>query len=125
MKLVKRLAFYLGGFAIGIILLIFFVSGSDVSCDYAYGPTARVLKNIRSKELKIDPKAASFLQNYQIDSVQVRELLLKGDVVFSESNTTLDSCKQYVIEEKLDELMLKIRVVNCDKQATIIEASTK
>ena len=47
MKLIHRIGYYLGGFTIGIVILIFFLSGKKTSCDY--GPNARVLKNIRSK----------------------------------------------------------------------------
>ena len=48
MKIVHRFGFYMGGFSIGLGFLIFFLSGKKTSC--AYGPDARVLKNIRTKK---------------------------------------------------------------------------
>ena len=50
MSILKRFAFYFGGFAIGLILLYFFVGGSGASCEFDYGPNSRTLKNIRIKE---------------------------------------------------------------------------
>ena len=54
MKLIQRVAWYSGGFIIGIIVLMFFLSGKKTSCDYS--PNARTLKNIRSKVMKISPE---------------------------------------------------------------------
>ena len=47
MKLVYRFGFFFGGFSIGLVFLMFFLSGKKTSC--AYGPDARVLKNIQIK----------------------------------------------------------------------------
>ena len=47
MKIVHRFGFYMGGFSIGLVFLMFFLSGKKTSC--AYGPDARVLKNIQTK----------------------------------------------------------------------------
>ena len=44
MSILKRFAFYFGGFAIGIVLLFFFIGGSGASCEFDYTPNARVLK---------------------------------------------------------------------------------
>ena len=60
MKFIHRLGFYLGGFSIGLIFLAFFLSGKKTSC--AYGPNARVLKNISTKSLIINPKIQSQLE---------------------------------------------------------------
>ena len=49
-------------------------------------------------------------------------LLDDGDVLFSESNTELDSCRIYVIEGEISEKNLKITVENCEKLATVVEA---
>jgi len=48
--------------------------------------------------------------------------LENGDVLFSESNTKLDSCRIYVIEGEILEKNLKITVENCEKLVTVIEA---
>ena len=51
MSPLKRFAFYFGGFAIGLILLYFFIGGSGASCEYDYGPNSRTLKNMEEKGL--------------------------------------------------------------------------
>jgi len=119
MKFVHRLGYYLGGFVIGLILLFFFLSGKKTSCDY--GPEARTLKNIRIKPRFFSEKALLLFSNYQIDTSAVSNFLNNGDVLFSESNTNLDSCKQYVIRGTVAEKKLKIRVENCEAKATILD----
>ena len=122
MSLLKRFAFYFGGFAIGLILLYFFIGGSGASCEYDYSPNSRTLKNIRLKEHVYTNEALDALKNNQIDTSDISNLLLKGDVLFSQSNTKLDSCDVYVIEgahKGKPKEKLKISVENCNKKATI------
>jgi hypothetical protein len=119
MKFIHRLAFYLGGFAIGLILLFFFLSGKRTSCDY--GPEARTLKNIRIKPRYFSQEALGDLVKNKLDTSSISSLLRDGDVLFSESNTKLDSCKQYIIEGIVLENKIKIRVENCEMKATIME----
>ena len=118
MKFIHRLGFYLGGFIIGLILLFFFLSGKKTSCDY--GPEARTLKNIRVKPRFFSEAVRNELVENHLDTSVVSELLKKGDVIFSESNTKLDSCKQYVIRGEILEHKLKIRVENCEEKATVL-----
>jgi hypothetical protein len=122
MKLAKRFFFYFGGFAIGIVLLYFFVGGSGASCDYAYGPNARTLKNIRIKERVYSEETLINLSNYELDTSAISILLQNGDVLFSESKIRLDSCSVYVIEGVISKKNLKISVQNCEKTATIRSA---
>ena len=117
MKLIHRLGFYFTGFVAGIIILIFFLSGKKTSCDY--GPEARTLKNIRIKERAFSEETIMFLQQKELDTSIVSKILSDGDVLFSESNTDLDSCKIYNIENKVSEMILKITVENCSNLATI------
>ncbi|WP_410005325.1 hypothetical protein [Aequorivita nionensis] len=121
MKLAYRLAYFSGGFIIGIALLFFILSGKKTSC--AYGMDARTLKNIRLKERAFSEKTLIVLRENQMDTSAISTLLEDGDVVFSESNTRLDSCKQYVVEGKIAEKNLKIRIENCDSLATVTEAN--
>ncbi|MBK5214136.1 MAG: hypothetical protein JJE55_10805 [Flavobacteriaceae bacterium] len=120
MKLAYRLAYFSGGFLIGIALLFFILSGKKTSC--AYGPEARTLKNIRLKERAFSLQTLQVLHENQLDTSAISTLLKDGDVLFSESNTDLDSCKQYVIEGKISEKNLKIRIENCEKEATVTNA---
>lgn len=128
MSLLKRFAFYFGGFGIGLVLLYFFIGGSGASCEYDYGPGARTKKNIRLKKRAFSESTLVFLNDNQMDTSAISYLLKKGSVLFSESNTELDSCKVYVIEgnsaskENSDSIKkLKIKVENCDSIATIKE----
>ena len=125
MNLAKRFLYYFGGFAIGIVLLYFFIGGSGASCEYSYMPEARTLKNIRLKERAFTDVSLETLASHQLDTASISDLLKKGDVLFSESNTKLDSCKIYVIEGEASEKMLKISVENCEKLATILTVQFK
>ena len=117
MKFIHRLGFFLGGFSIGVVFLMFFLSGKKTSC--AYGPNARVLKNINNKKIRFDNLARLRAEALQIDSVSVYTALRKGKVIFSDSNTQLDSCKVYTIQGK----DLKLKVENCDQVAKILDLS--
>lgn len=124
MPLFKRFLFYFGGFAIGIVLLYFFIGGSGASCEYDYGPNSRTLKNIRIKERVFSETVLDKLKNQQLDTSAISYLLREGNVLFSESNTKLETCKVYVIEgevSKDSEKEMKITVENCENKATVLE----
>ena len=120
MKLAYRLFYFSGGFIIGIALLFFILSGKKTSC--AYGMDARTLKNIKLKQRAFSAETLNILRENQLDTSAVSNLLEDGDVLFSESNTKLDSCKLYVIEGVVSKKNLKITVENCEKTATVIGA---
>ena len=122
MKIIQRVGWYLGGFAIGLVLLYFFVGGSGASCEYDYGPNARTLKNIRNKERFFSESILQELHSHQLDTAAISELLRNGNVLFSESKTDLDSCKVYVIEGVAQKSKLKIEIENCDEKATVLKA---
>lgn len=117
MKLIQRIGYYLGGFSIGLILLAFFLSGKKASC--SYGPNARVLKNISTKPLKYSDEALTYIDNKVIDTSLINTTLRKGKVNFSLSDTALDSCKIYVIEEDVDNIEILLTIENCDSLAIL------
>ena len=117
MKLIHRFAYYFGGFAIGIVILIFFLSGKKTSC--AYGPEARTLKNIRNKTHVYSEETLQFLKSEKLDTTVIAKMLLDGDVLFDENTRGFDSCKIYNIEAKVLEENLKMTVENCEDTATI------
>ena len=121
MKFVHRLGFYAGGFVIGLMLLFFFLNGKRTSCDY--GPEARTLKNIKLKQLVFSNEALQEFSNFKVDTAAISIFLKQGDVLFSESDTSLDSCKQYVIRGLIETKKYKIRVENCEMKATVLEFS--
>lgn len=118
MKFIHRLAYYLSGFAIGIVFLLFFFSGKKTSCDY--GMDARVKKNIRLKERMITNEAMLKFEQNNIDTSAISALLYRGDVIFKQSNTSLDSCKEYHIEGNYNEQKIGMRFANCDSIAKVI-----
>lgn len=118
MNLAKRFLFYGFGFVIGIILLFFFLGGKKTGCDY--GPESRVLKNIRIKPKTYSEEAQLVLNNNGWDTSLVNKAFKKGDVLFSEGNRDLDSCKQYVIEDKFKNTLVKMLIENCDSVANIL-----
>ena len=100
MSLFKRFLYYFGGFSIGLVILFFFLGGKKASCDY--GPSARTLKNIRTKNRIISPEVLTQLRNKGLDTSSISKILRDGDVLFSESNTKLDSCKIYIVEGEIE-----------------------
>ena len=121
MRLAKRVAYYSGGFMIGLVLLFFFLGGKKASCDYS--PNARTLKNIRIKDRFFTETSLQVLKINHLDTAVITSLLNDGDVIFPESDTSLDSCKIYVIRGRKENRNLKIKVENCDKKATVLEAT--
>ena len=117
MKLIQRIGYYLGGFSLGLILLAFFLSGKKTSCDY--GPNARTLKNIGLKKQAYSETALAEMRNYSIDSTEVSKLISSGNVNFSQSDTKLDSCNVYVIENEWKDKEVELSVKNCDSVATL------
>jgi hypothetical protein len=110
MGLLKRVGFYLGGFALGLIILAFIFRGKDTQ--FCYSPNCRVLKNIRSKKIQY-PDAT------KKDSLNINLILKEGNVIFSESDTKSSLCKTYVIEKGNKAAIEKISVKNCDSIAII------
>ncbi|WP_299362284.1 hypothetical protein [Winogradskyella sp.] len=119
MKFTQRLAYYLSGFAIGLVILMFFLNGKDASCDY--GPNARTVKNISSKPIAYSDEAKSFIDNNALDSLTIVKLIKFGNVDFSKSNTKLDSCNIYHIDNSYKERDIELTVENCDSLSTIFK----
>lgn len=113
----QRLSYFGGGLFLGIIFLIFFLSGKKTSCDYS--PNSRVLKNMRLKERVISAEALQQLTSVGLDTSAISTALTKGDVDFSKSNTELDSCKLYVVNSIINKQELTLTVENCYKKATV------
>ena len=76
MKFTQRLAYYLGGFSIGLIILMFFLNGKEASCDYS--PNARTTKNISSKPILYTDKTSKFVDENDLVSVAIVNLIKYG-----------------------------------------------
>ena len=120
MKLTERLGYYFGGFSIGLIILAFFLNGKHVSC--AYGPQARVLKNISTKKIMYSNAVHLTLSEYKIDSLAIPFLLKHGNIDFDE-RARQKPCGIYDIEGDYSNRKFMITVKNCDSIATILKIS--
>ena len=109
MSFLKRLSYYLGGFSVGIVLLLFFLGGKKTRC--YYGPDARVINDFSKKEWV-------FTTPMQ-DSINRLDFLKGGDIVFSESVVGIDSCNLYRLSLSGD----KYEVKNCDSIAYFTKLS--
>lgn len=118
MRLLHRFGYYLGGFAIGLIILAFFFSGKKTSC--AYFPQARVLKNLRSKPYTLSTEALETLNNMDLDTVTINRILNLGTVNFDKSETRKEPCGRYFIEGKTEnDRKLILELDNCEKEIII------
>ena len=59
-------------------------------------------------------------QNPKIDDSIIRELIKKGNIDFSKSNTQLDSCRVYHIDFGNDKNSF-LEVANCKKKLTVLK----
>ena len=107
MSFIKRLYYYSGGFIIGIFFLVFIFSGKKTSCNY--GPNARVIDNIISKELILESDVLDYSNDELID------LISNGKVIFSKSDPNNDPCGMYYIKSG-STIMI---VSNCENEAKI------
>lgn len=121
MTFLKRLGFYLGGFAIGIIFLAMFLrkKSDETGVSFCYFPNCRTLKDIRSKPLYYSNKVQSLLAEKELDSLDIAFLLTNGEVDFSKSDTKSSPCKTYFIEGDQKERKLEAWVKNCPDKASI------
>ena len=106
---------------IGMIILVFILNKKDATFDYF--PSARVLKDIRNKQLIFSENSLQSLAGKGLDTSYISLILNNGKFIKSESDTSLDSCRVYMIRGRKEYKNLKIKVENCDKQATVLEAT--
>jgi len=107
MSFLKRLYYFSTGLIIGIVFLFFILNGKRTSCNY--GPSARVIDNIISKELVL---------KFQTDSISNEELfdiISEGRVRFNKSDINNEPCALYFIESG----DLSLLIQNCDEQALV------
>lgn len=117
MGLLKRFGYYLLGFSVGLIILAIFLKKKNT--EFCYGIDCRVLKNIRSKNIVYHASVSSSMNNHAIDSMAINYILKNGNVDISKSNTTLDSCKVYVVDGEVKEKTITLTIENCNKKALI------
>lgn len=98
MQVLQRTGYYMGGFAVGLVLLAFFIKGSGTeipSCDYM--PNARVLKTIRNRGFEITPQLQELMTKTAVDTIQLNRLFREGSVDFDKSDQQVKPCGTYYI----------------------------
>ena len=108
MKILYRLGYYLAGFSVGLIFLAFILNGKKTSCNYT--PNARVIDNLLQKEVVISEEIRGL--NPKLTKEQIKEMIRKGTVNFSKSDTRKDSCRLYHVDLN-KEKTASIEVENC------------
>ena len=121
MKLSNRLIYFMGGFLIGICILIFIWDKKNTK--FPYMPDARVINDVNSKNVHYSNKLHTAFAKNIITASQIQDILKNGNVNFSKSNTKLDSCKIYVIEKILSTKNYSISLENCTNEVKVFDYS--
>jgi hypothetical protein len=113
----KRFGLFGFGFAIGIVLVFFFLGGKNSSCNWM--PNARMLEIIRSKQISYSTDVQAKIDNFVMDSTDINDILLLGDIDFSKSQVKNNPCRNYLINGEIRNQDVEITVIICDSLATI------
>lgn len=96
-KVLKRFGYFLGGMALGVVLLKYINQQKGTTFDY--GPNARVLKQILITDtLKISDRSQAIFDQYNLDSLDIQYVLHKGDWDRDKSNVHQKPCPDYWID---------------------------
>lgn len=122
MNLRYRLAFYLFGLMVGIIFVYYFMTkkAEASGVTFCYLPNCRVLKDIRSKPLKISDEANKKFDEKWVTLEDIKMSLELGEVDFSKSNKPFENGKLYVVEGKtIANQDIIIEVINYGDKVTL------
>lgn len=113
MKFGQRLGYYMGGFAIGLVFLAFFLTGKRTQCTWL--PEDRVLSDFQRKSVRLSPEVREMLKNQELDTLSIQMILKYGDVDFSKSHTDTMPCKFYHVSGRQELKNTALWVQNCDR----------
>ncbi len=113
----RRFSLYGFGFFIGILLVFFFLGGKKTSCNWL--PNDRMLKIIRSKQINYSTEATQVLNTKKVDSADIAQILIRGEIDFSKSNVKNNPCRKYLINGNDEQKNIALTVQICDSIATI------
>ena len=113
----KRFTLYGIGFAMGIIMVLFFLGGKRAACNWL--PNDRILNIIQRKQILYGEQIGAQLQETQADSLDIRAILKNGDIDFSKSRVKNEPCRRYWIQGQGKQSSLLISVELCDSIATV------
>ncbi len=113
----KRFTLYGIGFAMGIVMVLFFLGGKRAACNWL--PNDRILNIIQRKQILYGEQIGGQLQESQADSLDIRAILKNGDIDFSKSRVKNEPCRLYWIQGQGKQSSLLISVELCDSIATV------
>ncbi len=113
----KRFTLYGIGFAMGIVMVFFFLGGKRASCNWL--PNDRILNIIQKKEIRYSELVRQELEKSSADSLDIRAILVNGDIDFSKSRVKNEPCRLYWIQGQKKQSSLLISVELCDSIATV------
>ena len=113
----RRFGLYGFGFAIGIVLVFFFLGGKNASCSWM--PNDRMLKIIRSKQIIYSQRVQEKLNLAVVDTADINLILTDGNIDFSKSEVKNEPCRKYIINGEIVDGKAEIMVKICDSIATI------
>ena len=111
----KRLGWYLVGFSIGLVFLVFFIKkkSGETGIEICYFPNCRVLKDIRSKPISY---ANALEEKFARDSVLWRSFFKEGNIDFGASDTKSEPCKTYIVRNSENS---SISLKNCPEKVVV------
>jgi hypothetical protein len=113
----QRLPYYLVGLFFGVVIVFFIWDKKGT--EFNYGPNARVLKNISTKQLIFSEEIKNnYRYSDEIDSLTILKILKNGNVDMW-NKIQYDSCTQYNIKGKKELKNITITVKNCDSTAIV------
>ena len=115
--LLHRFKLYGSGFALGIVILIFFLNGKKSRCNWF--PNERILNIIRQKNIEYTPSIHVLINTKVIDSMDINLFLLNGDIDFSKSQVKNKPCRKYWIDGQVNDKKATLHVKICDSIAFI------
>ena len=114
----KRFTYYGLGFAMGLLIVFFFLGGKKASCNWL--PNDRILNIIRQKKILYSEEVTRQLSQSSADSLDIRNILESGDVDFSKSRVKNEPCRLYWIQGEGRQEPYVITVEVCDSLATVL-----
>ena len=118
-----RFTLYGIGFAFGILIVFFFLGGKKASCNWL--PNDRILNIISQKKITFSEDVINKLESTEADSLDIMQILDRGDIDFSKSQVKNNPCRNYWIEGAVAKKNLVITVELCDSTAVVKTLETK
>ena len=112
-----RFTLYGFGFAIGLVLVFFFLGGKNASCNWM--PNDRILNIISQKKIGFADEVKETMISANVDSVDVMQILINGEIDFSKSIVKNEPCRNYWIQGQAAQKELVITVELCDSLALV------